>query len=741
MLRHHSIDRICCLVLAALLLITCAYMGAGAAGWIASERVIGYENRLFDTARVHTLDIVMEDWDGFLATCTDEEYVPCHLVIDGESYKNVAIRAKGNTSLSSVTQYGNNRYSFKIEFDHYQTGGSYHGLDKLSLNNLIQDNTYLKDYFAYTLMRKGGAAAPLCSFVQINVGGQPWGLYLAVEGVEDSFLRRNFGNDTGELYKPDSMSFGAGRGNGKGFDMEEFRQRMEEETEAGGESNAGGMPDEGAVLPMIPPDGQPGFPEGMTMPGEGFGSPGDRGNRGGGRGMSSPDVLLQYTDDDPASYANIFDNAKTDVNEADQQRLIQSLKALSEGDTSVVDQQAVIRYLAVHNFLCNDDSYTGAMVHNYYLYEKDGLLSMLSWDYNLAFGGFGMGGGAGGSGATSTVNQPIDSPVTSGELSSRPILSWIFQSDDTLAAYHAAYRQFISEAFDSGWFAEEIDRISTLIAPYVQADPTAFCTYEEFQQGVSTLRAFCLLRAQSVTGQLDGTIPATSEGQQTTDALVDASHLNLSDMGSMGNTHGGQPGGFGGRDRGQAMPEGGGFPGGRGRDWMGQKGGQAAPHSEGETAQPAAGEPVQPDGVSIAPPATMPELPADAAESPAAGAPAILAQGSQPGMQPPAAPPGSETILQPAMGEPAQMQPPALPSEEAAVAPVNPTGSGESQEPTDPAETTTPSQFLTSRPVASNLPSGEPTPSTSPESWLLLGLCAVTLLVALVLVSKYQSNR
>ena len=684
----------------------------------------------------------------------------------------VGLRAKGSNSRRLTEKYGLDRYSLKIEFDHYQTGGSYHGLDKLSLNNLIQDNTYLKDYFAYTLMRKGGAAAPLCSFVQINVNGQPWGLYLAVEGVEDSFLRRNFGNDTGELYKPDSMSFGAGRGNGKGFDMEDFRQRMEEETEAGGESNAGGAALSDPMVPpgMVPPsEGQPGFPESMTMPSEdqpafpegmtppngaqpaitaeSFDAPQNqqrsRDARGGGRGMSSPDVLLQYTDDDPASYANIFDNAKTDVSEADQQRLIQSLKSLSEGDASVMDQQAVIRYLAVHNFLCNDDSYTGAMVHNYYLYEKDGLLSMLPWDYNLAFGGFGMGGGFGASGATSTVNQPIDSPVTSGDLTSRPIISWIFQSEDTLAAYHAAYEQFISEAFDSGWFAEEIDRVSALIAPYVQADPTAFCTYEEFQKGVSTLRAFCLLRAQSVAGQLDGTIPATSEGQQTTDALVDASHLNLSDMGSMGSTHGGQPGGFGGRDRGQAMPEGGGFPGGRGRDRMGQKGGQAAPYSEGENPQPAAGEPVQPDGVRIAPPATMPELPADAAESPAAGAPAIPAQGSQPGMQPPAAPSSSEAILQPAMGEPAQpgMQPPALPSEEAAAAPANPINPAESQETTDPAETTIPSQAIISHPVNSGHPSGEPIPSTSPESWLLLGLCAVTLLVALVLVSKYQSNR
>lgn len=61
------------------------------------------------------------------------------LDIDGESYQNVAIRAKGNTSLTQVASYGNDRYSFKIEFDHYDSSITYHGLDKLSLNNIIQD--------------------------------------------------------------------------------------------------------------------------------------------------------------------------------------------------------------------------------------------------------------------------------------------------------------------------------------------------------------------------------------------------------------------------------------------------------------------------------------------------------------------------------------------------------------------------------------------------------------------------
>lgn len=70
--------------------------------------------------------------------------------------------------------------------------------------------------------------------------------------------------------------------------------------------------------------------------------------------------------------------------------------------------------------------------------------------------------------------------------------------------------------------------------PYVEKDPTKFCTTEEFEAGVDTLVEFCTLRAESIQGQLDGSIPATQEGQQAENAaLIDASGLDLASMGSM----------------------------------------------------------------------------------------------------------------------------------------------------------------------------------------------------------------
>lgn len=211
----------------------------------------------------------------------------------------------------------------------------------------------------------------------------------------------------------------------------------------------------------------------------------------------------------------------------DEARLIESLQKLSsyEDLEDVLDIDAVLRYFVVHNFVVNGDSYTGSMIHNYYLYEQDGKLSMLPWDYNLAFGGFQ------GNDATSSVNNPIDDV-----LSDRPMQAWIFSSEAYTARYHEYYAEFLQTANIDAL----IDETYQLIAPYVEKDPTKFCTAEEFETGVQTLKTYCALRSESIQGQLVGTIASTSAAQQEDGtSLVDASSITLSDMGSMANTMGG----------------------------------------------------------------------------------------------------------------------------------------------------------------------------------------------------------
>ena len=610
MVTGRNFDRVAWTVTAVMIALTILFMNGTSIGLESVSKGLGYEARIFDKTRVHTIDIVMNDWDSFIENAASETYTSANVVIDGEVFKSVGIRGKGNTSLSNVSQMGSQRYSLKLEFDHYDKTKTYYGLDKLALNNLIQDSTMMKDYLTYTMMYEFGVHTPLCSFVYLTVNGEDWGLYLAVEAVEDAFLRRNYGTDYGELYKPDSTGFGGGRGNGREFRMSEFwnenfasKESETDETESssaatpaqsfgqGGfdpsQMGGGGMPQlpdgfdpsqmGGGGMPQ-PPDGfapsQMGGSE-MSQPPEGFdpsqmdgdseGSGENSGKRsrrspGGGFGMGSSDVKLQYTDDELDSYSNIWNNAKTDINTNDQMRLIQSLKKLSsyEDIDSVVDIDQVIRYFVVHNYVCNGDSYTGAMIHNYYLHEKDGQLAMIPWDYNLAFGTFQ------GSDATGTVNTPIDSPA-SGSMEDRPMLNWIFENEEYTELYH----QYFSEFLESVDITGIIDAAYELIAPYVEKDPTAFYTYEDFEKGSDTLRKFCELRTESIQKQL--------ETGETVDVMdyADASGINLSDMGSMGGNGGGGFGGFNARPAGG--PDGG-FSGNdsRGPEGRSMPGGSAA---------------------------------------------------------------------------------------------------------------------------------------------------------------------
>ena len=524
-----------------------------------------YEGNLFGTELV-TVDIQMDadDWQEMLDNAINEEYYVCDVVINGQTFSNVGIRPKGNTSLSQVASSDSDRFSFKIEFDHYQDGQTCWGLDKLVLNNLMSDATYIKEYLVYDMFDFLDMPASKYAMAQVSVNGTDWGVYLTLEGVEESFLTRNFGSAAGDLYKPESMG-GGGPGGMKGKDPAEVRRMMGFEDEAGKttettddttDATTQAMPDFAGQPPEF--DGQmPDFdsqppqmgemPDGQTAPADMHQRP-DRmnGGMGGGNGAD-----LVYSDDDPGSYSTIWEGAVTDTNDADHERVVAALKKISAGDLSGLDVDLMARYMAVQTFVVNLDSLSGNMAHNYYLYEKDGRVTLLPWDYNLAFGGFMSGS------ASSTINFPIDTPVSGVTLEDRPIFAAILNDEDACARYHDYLRQLCEEYVDGGRFAIAYQQLRNLLDGRVgsdtQTDPTGFYTSDEYEQAVTLLKTVVEKRAESILGQLDGTIPSTTDGQQADpDALVDTSGIDLTILGTQGG--GGHGGGFPGGERGNMQP-------------------------------------------------------------------------------------------------------------------------------------------------------------------------------------------
>lgn len=129
MLRHRHIEKIAIGIFLVAVFAVLIFMNAESFGLKRAHAEPGYEVRLFDKERVHAIDIQIDDWDAFLETAPNEEYSRVGLLIDGEKYSNVGLRAKGNNSLRLTEKYGHQRYSLKIEFDHFENS-SYYGLDK-----------------------------------------------------------------------------------------------------------------------------------------------------------------------------------------------------------------------------------------------------------------------------------------------------------------------------------------------------------------------------------------------------------------------------------------------------------------------------------------------------------------------------------------------------------------------------------------------------------------------------------
>ncbi len=485
-----------------------------------------YQDKLFDTSEVLDIDIVMDDakWNEMLQNAQQEQYYECDVVINGTTFKQVGIRPKGNTSLSSIARDpDNNRYSFKLEFDQFVDGQTCFGLDKLILNNSYADTTNMKEAIIYDMFQFLDTDASLYNYAKISVNNEYWGVYLALEAVENSFMLRNYSMEKGYLYKPDSMNH-----NDNNDDKNKDR-------DLGG---AMPMPSEGFKMPeKIEKDGQdlaipPEFENNVQNEGEqnerksfpkgDFG--GGRAGRGGGPGSRGSGGNLNYTDDNLDSYQTIWDGQVNDSSKADHKRVVEALKNV-HGKTDIekyIDVEQVLKYMAVHNFSVNDDSLSGAMAHNYYLYEANGQISIIPWDYNLAFGG--MHGGDG----TSVVNEPIDEAWQSTQL-----FDFVLENEEYKARYHEYYNKLVNEYLFGGKFEETYNRIRTQIDSLVESDPNSMYTYEEYIKGSETLYNLVMLRAESLRSQLDGAIPSTSEGQKTDlSTLVDASSINISDLGT-----------------------------------------------------------------------------------------------------------------------------------------------------------------------------------------------------------------
>ena len=323
---------------------------------------------------------------------TNEEYHSADVTVNGVKAENAGIRTKGNMTLSSVARSDSDRYSFRIKFDKYIKGQTLLGLDELCLNSGYSDPSYMREYLHYELLREMGMKVAETAFCNVYINGELSGFYLAVEGLDDTFLEDSFG----ENYK-----------NGNFYKMEE--------------------------------------------------------------GAS-----LLYKEDGNYTYADLKSGSDKDLSSFGE--FVKNLSDIPDGEKgnieSFLDVDSALIYIASNTVLCNYDSYNNSMKHNYYMYENEnGVFTVVPWDFNMSFGG-----------RESNTDVGIDTPLVGGSMEDAPLISKLLAVDEYKEKYYSYIKEMMTwlEKFES-----RVAELKAVIKTYVENDPSAFYTVEQFEKATT----------------------------------------------------------------------------------------------------------------------------------------------------------------------------------------------------------------------------------------------------------------
>ncbi|MFH1463284.1 MAG: CotH kinase family protein [Pseudomonadota bacterium] len=174
------------------------------------EQIPGFDPRLlndwlFQLDQVHEVALTIPA-EGIAALgVAPFEYVAADISVDGRAFPQVGVRIKGRLgSLRDLTA----KAALKVDFNRYDPAQTLDGLEKLNLNNMVQDTAQVHEVLAYEVYRLAGVPAPRVGYGWVTVNGEVFGLYTLVEAYDDVFLDGWYQESHGNLYDGDYVWYG-----------------------------------------------------------------------------------------------------------------------------------------------------------------------------------------------------------------------------------------------------------------------------------------------------------------------------------------------------------------------------------------------------------------------------------------------------------------------------------------------------------------------------------------------------
>ena len=126
------------------------------------------------------------------------KYVKCAVKIDDKGFTDVGVHIKGAAGSSRPWD---DKPALTLNFDKFVKGQNWKGLDKIHLNNSVQDGSYLNEIVCSELAAAMGLPTARAAHAVVELNGRKVGLYVLKEGYNNAFVRRNFpAQRDGNLY-------------------------------------------------------------------------------------------------------------------------------------------------------------------------------------------------------------------------------------------------------------------------------------------------------------------------------------------------------------------------------------------------------------------------------------------------------------------------------------------------------------------------------------------------------------
>ncbi len=162
----------------------------------------------------------------------DTSYVEATITFNGKTWESVGFRYSGNSTLQNSWSSGTQKISFRLDFDEFEDehpatqNQRFYGFKQISFKSNAMDSSYIREKVVADIFREAGVVSSQTAFYEVYVdygeGAQYFGLYTAVEIVDDTVIETQFSDDGGNVYKPEGTgaAFTAGTFNQESFEKQ-----------------------------------------------------------------------------------------------------------------------------------------------------------------------------------------------------------------------------------------------------------------------------------------------------------------------------------------------------------------------------------------------------------------------------------------------------------------------------------------------------------------------------------------